>query len=75
MITVSELIGKDGCAAELSDLRLWDMDAEEVMPAHLQGFFYRSRLRTDRETARQCANLSRKKLPARLTAKSFEMTD
>ncbi|MCR9484066.1 hypothetical protein [Vibrio alginolyticus] len=56
MITVSKLVGKENCAEELQDLKIWDMDVEEVMPAHLQGFFYRSKLRTSRDIAKNCAN-------------------
>lgn len=56
MITVSQLVGREACAEELRDLKIWEMDVEDVMPAHLQGFFYRSKLRTNREVAKNCAN-------------------
>lgn len=56
MITVSQLVGMESCAEELRDLKIWEMDVEDVMPAHLQGFFYRSKLRTNREIAKNCAN-------------------
>ncbi|EOB4971298.1 hypothetical protein [Vibrio fluvialis] len=56
MITVSQLVGMESCAEELRDLKIWEMDVEDVMPAHLQGFFYRSKLRTNREVAKNCAN-------------------
>lgn len=56
MITVSKLVGKNDCAEVLHDLKIWNMDAEEVTKAHVQGFFYRAKLRTDRDIARNCAN-------------------
>lgn len=57
MILTSEIIGTVEIPPELKDMLIFDLDVEEVTVAHLQGFYYRAKLRTSHTTAKYFAEM------------------
>ena len=55
MITLENLCGKRNFPEELHQFAIWDMDADNVAPIHLSGFFYRAKLLVSREAAKAAA--------------------
>lgn len=52
MTTVESLVKRVDYPLSLHDMKLWDLDAEEITKAHLQGFYYRASVRTSKDEAR-----------------------
>lgn len=57
MIITNELIRMDEIPAELRDMIIFTMSADDITQSHLQGFYYRAKLRTSYGTAKHCAEL------------------
>lgn len=57
MITTNELIRMDEIPAELRDMIIFTMDVDKITRSHLQGFYYRAKLRTSPGIAKHCAEL------------------
>lgn len=53
MTTVETLVKRVDYPLSLHDMKLWDLDAEEITRAHLQGFYYRASVRTSKDEARE----------------------
>lgn len=57
MILTKELLRMDDFPLSLHEMYIFDMEAEAVTIAHLQGFYYRAKQRTTHDTAKHFAEL------------------
>lgn len=52
MILIEQLVPRIDFPIVVHDMKIWDMDAESVTPAHLHGFNYRAKNRIDHTDAK-----------------------